>query len=123
MPRTSTTPAKSRQCRLLPTLSQMVRDGKADTIQHGRRTREALDYWFRQSERLNIAHTYYKLRGTRFTDFSRRIGVDRASAFRLIKLHKHRAAILADCRGGTGQGHQAGRDLLLSWLAHRTGTA
>ena len=82
----------------VPTLSQMVRDGRADTIQHGRRTRESLDYWFRQSERLNIARTQYGLRGTRFTDFARRIGVDRASAFRLVKLHKHRAAILSDCR-------------------------
>jgi hypothetical protein len=65
----------------MPTLSQMVRDGRADTIQHGRRTRESLDYWFRQSERLNIARAHYGLRGTRFTDFARRIGVDRASAF------------------------------------------
>jgi hypothetical protein len=76
----------------------MVRDGKADTVQHGRRTRQSLDYWFRQSERLNIARAHYELRGTRFTDFARRIGVDRASAFQLIKLYKHRSAILSDCR-------------------------
>jgi site-specific DNA-methyltransferase (cytosine-N4-specific) len=82
----------------VPTLSQMVRDGRADTIQHGRRTRESLDYWLRQSERLNLARSHHGLRGTRFTDFARRIGVDRASAFQLIKLHKHRAAILADCQ-------------------------
>ena len=82
----------------LPTLSQMVRDGQADTIQHGRRTRETLEYWFRQSERLNIARSHYGLRGARFTDFARRIGVDRASAFRLIKLHKHRGAVLSECR-------------------------
>jgi site-specific DNA-methyltransferase (cytosine-N4-specific) len=82
----------------VPTLSQMVRDGRADTIQHGRRTRESLDYWLRQSERLNIARNQYGLRGTRFTDFARRIGVDRASAFQLVKLHKHRVAILSDCR-------------------------
>jgi len=81
----------------VPTLSKMVRDGRADTIQHGRRTRESLDYWLRQSERLNIARTHYRLRGTRFTDFAHRIGVDRASAFQLIKLHKHRATILSDC--------------------------
>ena len=100
MPRTSTTPAQKYAMQTLgvPTLSQMVRDGKADTIQHGRRTRESLDYWFRQSERLNIARAHYELRGTRFTDFARRIGVDRASAFQLIKLYKHRAAILSDCR-------------------------
>ena len=83
----------------VPTLSKMVRDGWADTIQHGRRTRESLDYWFRQSERLNIARSHYGLRGTRFTDFARRIGVDRSSAFELVKLHQHRAAILSDCSG------------------------
>ena len=57
----------------VPTLSKMVRDGWAYTI-HRRRTRESLDYWFRQSERLNIARSHYGLRGTRFTDFARRIG-------------------------------------------------
>jgi hypothetical protein len=86
----------------LPTLSQMVRDGRTDTIQHGRRTRESLDYWFRQSERMNIARAHYGLRGTRFTDFARRIGVDRASAFGLVKLHKHRVVILSDCRDELG---------------------
>jgi hypothetical protein len=98
MTRIVTKPNQKSAMPTLPTLSQMVRDGQADAIQHRRRTREALDYWFRQSERLNIAHTYYGLRGTRFTDFSRRIGVDRASAFRLIKLNRHRAEILADCQ-------------------------
>jgi DNA modification methylase len=98
MPRTLTAADRESAMPTLPTLSRMVRDGQADAIQHRRRTREALDYWFRQSERLNIAHTYYGLRGTRFTDFARRIGVDRASAFRLIKSNKHRATILADCR-------------------------
>ena len=74
MTRTVTAPNQKSAMPTFPTLSQMVRDGQADTIQHRRRTREALDYWFRQSERLNIAHTHYRLRGTRFTDFSRRIG-------------------------------------------------
>ena len=92
MPRTLTADQEFAMC-TFPTLSQMVRDGRADTIQHGRRTRESLDYWFRQSERLTVARTRYGLRGTRFTDFARRIGVDRASAFQLVKLHKHHAAI------------------------------
>jgi hypothetical protein len=39
----------------------------------------------------------FRLRGTRCTDFARRIGVDGASAFQLVKLHKHRVAILSDC--------------------------
>jgi hypothetical protein len=39
--------------------------------------------WFAQSERLNIARTHYKMHGTRFVDFARRIGVDRASAYHI----------------------------------------
>ena len=101
MPRSPTAPefAMRTPSRDAPTLSKMVRDGWADTTQHGRRTRESLDYWFRQSERLDIARSHYGLRGTRFTDFARRIGVDRSSAFELVKLHKHRATILSDCFG------------------------
>jgi hypothetical protein len=105
----------------VPTLGQMVRDGRADTIRHGRRTRESLNYWLRQSERLNIARTLYGLRGTRFTDFARRIGVDRASAFQIVKLHKHRAAILSDCRDEQDKATARG-DLFLSRLAQRIGT-
>jgi hypothetical protein len=99
MPRALTEPESAMRTRGpdVPTLSKMVRDGRADTIQHGRRTRESLDYWLRQSERLNIARTHYGLRGTHFTDFARRIGVDRSSAFELVKLYKHRATILSDC--------------------------
>jgi hypothetical protein len=98
MTRTVTTPNQKSATQTLPTLSQMVRDGQADAIRHRQRTREALQYWFRQSERLNIARAHHRLRGTRFTDFARRIGVDRASAFQLVKLHKHRDTTLAECR-------------------------
>src|SRR6202162_2905061 len=98
MTRTVIAPNQKSATQTRPTLSQMIRDGQADTIRHGQRTREALDYWFRQSERLNIARSHYRLHGTRFTDFARRIGVDRASAFQLVKLHKHRDTTLAECR-------------------------
>ena len=81
----------------VPTLAQMVRDGQVDSSRHKRRTLEALEYWFRQSERLNIARTHYGLRGWRFKDFARRIGVDRSSAFELVKLHRHRAPIMSQC--------------------------
>jgi DNA modification methylase len=84
--------------RNVPTLSQMIRDGQESAAKIRRATKEALLEWFDQSERLNIARIHYKLRGTRFTDFARRIGVDRSSAFELVKLHKHRAAILSGCR-------------------------
>jgi phage N-6-adenine-methyltransferase len=53
--------------------------------------------WFAQSERLNIARAHYHVRGDRFRDFARRIGVDRSSAFELVKLHRHRAAVMSRC--------------------------
>jgi hypothetical protein len=81
----------------VPTLAQMIRDGQTDAIKHKQRSRDALAYWFRQSERLNIARTHHRLRGPRFSDFARRIGIDRSSAFEIVKLQRHRAAIEARC--------------------------
>src|SRR5690242_1686240 len=68
----------SLQCRLpLLLRSRACRnwsgDGRADAIQHGRRTREGLEYWLRQSERLQVARTRHGLSGGRFVDFARRI--------------------------------------------------
>ena len=81
----------------IPTLSQMIRDGQVSHAKIRRSTKEALIEWFAQSERLNIARTHYHLRGDRFHDFARRIGVDRSSAFELVQLHRHRAAIMSRC--------------------------
>ena len=72
----------------VPTLAEMIRDGQASHAKIRRLTQEALIEWFAQSERLNIARTHYHLRGDRFRDFARRIGVDRSSAFQLVKLHR-----------------------------------
>ena len=81
----------------IPTLSEMIRDGQQSAAKIKRATKEALVEWFAQSERLNIARTHYLLRGGRFSDFARRIGIDRSSAYQLLKLSKHKAAILARC--------------------------
>jgi hypothetical protein len=62
-----------------------------------RLTQQALIEWFAQSERLHIARTHYHLRGDRFRDFARRIGIDRSSAFELVMLRRHRAAIMSRC--------------------------
>src|SRR3954452_2831949 len=86
-----------RKTAAVPTLSQMIRDGQASSIKIKRATKEALIEWFAQSERLNIARQHYALRGERFIDFAGRIGIDQASAYQLIKLWKHRAAIVARC--------------------------
>jgi phage N-6-adenine-methyltransferase len=96
----------------VPSLSQMVRDGQASAAKIKRATKEALFEWFQQSLRLNIARTHYDLRGARFTDFAGRIGLDRASAFQLVKLWPHRAAILSRCQD---EGRFFGWETCLYW--------
>jgi hypothetical protein len=110
----------------IPTLAQMVREGQADADTYKQRTRRALEYWFRQSRRLNIARTYYRLRGDRFQDFARRIGVDRSSAFELVKLHEHRARIISLCKDEAEKAAKRGEsyyypgwETALSWCEKR----
>jgi hypothetical protein len=81
-----------------PTLARMIRDARADQLVIKRSTQRALRAWFRQSERLNIARREYKLRGPRFIDFAKRIGVtDQSSAYHLVHLHRYRPEIVSKC--------------------------
>jgi phage N-6-adenine-methyltransferase len=91
----------------------MVRDGQASAERIKRASKDALLEWFAQSQRLNIARTHYGLRGDRFIDFARRIGVDRASAYQLVKLWRHRAAILQRC---LDEGQYHGWEHCLYWF-------
>jgi hypothetical protein len=76
----------------------MIRDARGDQQVIRRATQAALRAWFRQSERLNIARREYKLRGPRFTDFARRIGItDQTSAYQLVHLDRYRAKIISRC--------------------------
>ena len=76
----------------------MIRDARGDQQVIRRATQAALRAWFRQSERLNIARREYKLRGPRFTDFARRIGItDQTSAYQLVHLDRYRAKIVRRC--------------------------
>jgi hypothetical protein len=82
----------------VPSLARMIRDARADQQVIKRATQEALRAWFRQSERLNIAQREYKLRGPRFVDFARRIGIsDQTTAYQLVHLHRYRAKIISKC--------------------------
>ena len=66
----------------VPTLGQMIREARADQQVIKRATKDALDAWLRQSERLDIARKVHNLHGPRFVDFARRIGItDQASAY------------------------------------------
>ena len=96
-----------------PTLAQMIREGQELAARIKRATKEALLEWFAQSERLNIARTHYTLRGERFIDFAERMGVDRASAYQLVKLLRHREAILGRC---ADEGRYYGWETCLYWF-------
>jgi phage N-6-adenine-methyltransferase len=96
-----------------PTLAQMIREGQESAARIKRATKEALLEWFAQSERLNIARTHYTLRGERFIDFAERMGVDRASAYQLVKLLRHREAILGRC---ADEGRYYGWETCLYWF-------
>ena len=81
-----------------PSLARMIRESRSDQQIIRRATQEALRAWFRQSERLNIARREFRLRGPRFVDFARRIGIsDQTSAYQLVHLHRYRAQIISKC--------------------------
>jgi len=114
------------QSKAIPTLAQMASDGQAEVKKYRQRTKESLEYWFRQSQRLTIARTHYGLRGSRFKDFARRIGVDRSSSFELVKLWPHRAKVMARCQAESEHAekrgevyHYPGWDTALYWFERR----
>jgi DNA N-6-adenine-methyltransferase (Dam) len=116
MPTSSKPPSRRisviRKTAAVPTLAQMIREGQESATKIKRASKEALAEWFAQSERLNVARSHYGLRGARFIDFAGRIGVDSSSAYQLIKLWKHRSAILARC---LDEGRYYGWETCLYW--------
>jgi hypothetical protein len=94
----------------VPTLGRMIRDARADQQVIRRATQQALHAWFRQSERLNIARREYKLRGPRFLDFARRIGItDQTSAYQLAHLYKYRVKIVKKCANAAADAAKRGQ--------------
>lgn len=79
----------------IPSLQQMVRDGRASMDRARRGTQVALIEYLDQAERLWLARTHYGLGGDRYVAFAASIMISRSDAFELVKLHPHRAAVLA----------------------------
>jgi hypothetical protein len=106
-----------------PTLGQMIRGSQRDQRIIRRASQDALRAWFRQSERLNIARHEFHLRGPRFVDFARRIGVDQSSAYALVHLLGYREQIIRKCiddaAAAAKQGHAyryPGWETAMSWF-------
>ena len=94
----------------IPTLGQMICDARADQQVIRRATQQALRAWFRQSQRLNVARREYKLRGPRFLDFARRIGItDQTSAYQLAHLYQYRAKVIKKCADDAADAAKRGK--------------
>jgi hypothetical protein len=88
----------------------MIREARTDQQVIRRATKEVLLAWLRQSERLNIARHEHKLRGPRFVDFARRIGItDQTSAYQLVHLHQYRSKIINKCADDAADAAKANR--------------
>src|SRR5438874_1876787 len=88
-----------------PSLEELLRDGRASNRRIRRHettlrrtSKERLTEWLDQAERLWVASKIHRLDGKRFTVFAAQIGIDRSSAFELVKLHCHRSVVLARCK-------------------------
>ena len=54
--------------------------------------------WLDQAERLWITAEIHGLKNKHFIVFAAQIGVDRSSAYKLLKLHPKRKEVLAQCK-------------------------
>jgi hypothetical protein len=88
----------------------MIKDSQADRGIIKRRSYQALMAWFRQAERLRTAKCVYRLRGGRFLDFARRIGItDQSTAYGLVRFYPYKQAILKQCAKEAKAAAKAGR--------------
>ena len=105
---------------LIPSMAQLLQAGRAsyrrikDQEKGVRRLRKLiLTEWLDQAERLWIAAEIHGLKGKHFTVFAHQIGIDRSSAYELLKLHDHRAEVLSRCRK---ESHYPGWEVCASWF-------
>jgi hypothetical protein len=96
-----------------PSLYEMICDSVVSREKIKQSTQRALLEWLKQSERLVIARDHYHLAGSRWVDFASRIGVDRTSAYRLVKLWPLKVKVLKRCKG---TGHYPGWETCLDWF-------
>ena len=116
----------SRRSRQLPQLNQLLREGRAskkriaDLEKNKQRLRKmVLSEWLDQAERLWIAAEIHGLEGKHFEVFAAQIGVDRSSAYELLKLHPNRRKVLAQCKK---QNHWPGWAVCAGWFKADAGS-
>ena len=104
----------------VPPLDQLLREGRASNRriqEHEKGTRSfrklILTEWLDQAERLWIAAEEHALKGKHFHVFAAQIGIDRSSAYELLKLHPNRKEVLAQCRTDK---HWPGWEVCAAWF-------
>ena len=103
----------------IPPLDRLLRDGRdsqqrIQQIGNGIRKfrKEILTEWLNQAERLWLAAEHHRLKGKHFEVFATQIGIDRSSAYELLKLHPNRHRVLEQCRRDN---HWPGWEVCASW--------
>jgi hypothetical protein len=79
----------------MPSLADMVRDAGADNERAKRGSIDALMVMLNHAGRLWSARVDHELGGDSYVDFAKRIGIDRSTAFELVKLHPYREGVIA----------------------------
>jgi phage N-6-adenine-methyltransferase len=131
-PRSTTTPRRAKIIRPVqfrnvsgrgghvPPLDHLLREGRASSRRiHDHESgirrfpKAVLIEWLDQAERLWIAAETHKLKGKYFLVFATQIGIDRSSAYELIKLHPNRKQVVARCRK---ENHWPGWEVCAGWF-------
>ena len=101
-------------------MNQLLSEGRAShrrIIDYEKRIRtfrkSVLMEWLDQAERLWTAAEIHKLKGKYFEVFAKQIGIDRSSAYELLKLHPKRAEVIKQCRNDN---HWPGWETCASWF-------
>ncbi len=104
----------------VPSLNQLLREGRASNRRIAEREKgirqfrkAVLTEWLDQAERLWIATEKHLLKGKRFEVFAAQIGINRSSAYELLKLHPHRKKVLAQC---SKHKHWPGWEICAGWF-------
>ena len=103
----------------VPPLNQLLREGRASSRRIAeqekgirRFRRIVLIEWLDQAERLWIASEIHGLKNKHFVVFAAQIGIDRTTAYELLKLHPNRKKVLANVKrktiGRAGESAQVG---------------
>ena len=110
----------------VPPLDQLLRGGRAskkriaDLEKSKQRFRKmVLIEWLDQAERLWLASEIHGLKNKHFVVFAAQIGIDRTTAYELLKLHPNRKKVLAICKA---QNHWPGWAVCAGWFKPDAGS-